>query len=168
MLSTKVWDDVEEARVGALWVIFQDTGINVQVSLLVLHPRCPYQVVLFPTPVPETAEEVIGQEAVDGVSDDVNVHRVIYLKPAEVEKMNMSSVQERLWYLTDVSHESCLLMFGKPGFVVDVRGDQCELLPFSQDAQQQDDGATATLPHTIVHHPAGEWQWFGGYGSMII
>lgn len=58
-------------------------------------------------------------------------------------------------------------MFGKPGFVVDVRGDQCELLPFSQDAQQQDDGATATLPHTIVHHPAGEWQWLQRHTTVI-
>lgn len=29
MLSTEIWDDVEEARVGALWVIFQDTGIDI-------------------------------------------------------------------------------------------------------------------------------------------
>lgn len=29
MLSTEIWDDVEEARVGTLRVIFQDTGIDV-------------------------------------------------------------------------------------------------------------------------------------------
>ena len=52
-----------------------------QVSLVVLHPRRADQVVLLAPPVPEAAEEVVGEEAVDGVSDDVDVHGLLHPKP---------------------------------------------------------------------------------------
>ena len=52
-----------------------------QVSFVVLHPRGADEVVLFPSPVPEAPEEVVWQEAVDGVPDDVDVDRLLYPEP---------------------------------------------------------------------------------------
>ena len=37
--------------------------------------------VLFASPVPKAAEEVVGQEPVYRVPDDVYVHRLLYPKP---------------------------------------------------------------------------------------
>lgn len=57
-----------------------------QVSLLILHPWCPNQVVLLPPPVPEAAEEVVGEEAADGVPDYVDVDGLLYPEPESAEK----------------------------------------------------------------------------------
>lgn len=54
-----------------------------QVSLLILHPRRPDQVALLPPPVPEAAEEVVGEEAADGVPDDVDVDGLLDPEPFE-------------------------------------------------------------------------------------
>lgn len=40
--------------------------------------------VLLPPPVPEAPEEVVGEEAADGVADDVDVDRLLYPEPARV------------------------------------------------------------------------------------
>lgn len=52
-----------------------------QVSLIILHARCSDQVVLLPPPVPEATEEIIGQKAVDGVSDYIDVDGLFYPEP---------------------------------------------------------------------------------------
>lgn len=54
-----------------------------QVSLVVFHPRCADQVILLAPPVSKPAEKVVGEEAVNGVSDDVNVHRLLHPEPEE-------------------------------------------------------------------------------------
>lgn len=41
--------------------------------------------ILFSSPVPETPEKVIGQKAADRISNDVDVHRLIYVKPISGE-----------------------------------------------------------------------------------
>lgn len=64
-----------------------------QVSLLVLHPRRPNQVVLLPPPVPEAPEEVVGEEAADGVPDDVDVDGLLYPEPAESSGKQRSELQ---------------------------------------------------------------------------
>lgn len=52
-----------------------------QVSLLILHPWRADKVVLLPPPVPEAAEEVVGEEAADGVPDDVDVDGLLDPEP---------------------------------------------------------------------------------------
>lgn len=37
--------------------------------------------VLLAPPVPKTPEEVVGEEAVNGISDDVDVDRLLYPEP---------------------------------------------------------------------------------------
>lgn len=37
--------------------------------------------ILFPPPVAEAPEEIIGQESIDGISDDVDVHGLIRSEP---------------------------------------------------------------------------------------
>lgn len=52
-----------------------------QVSFVVLHPWRADEVVLLAPPVAEAAEEVVWEESVDGVSNDVDVHRLFYPEP---------------------------------------------------------------------------------------
>lgn len=52
-----------------------------QVSFVIFHPRCADQVVLLASPVPEAAEEVVGEESIDGVANDVDVHGLLYPEP---------------------------------------------------------------------------------------
>lgn len=52
-----------------------------QVSLFILHLRGPDQVVLLTPPVTKPTKEVVREEAIDWISDDVDVHRLLYPKP---------------------------------------------------------------------------------------
>lgn len=52
-----------------------------KVSFVVFHPRRADEVVLLAPPVPEAAEEVVGEESIDGVPNDVDVHRLLYPEP---------------------------------------------------------------------------------------
>lgn len=54
-----------------------------QISLVVFHPRCADQVILLSPPVSKPAEKVVGEEAVNGVPDDVNVDRLLHPEPEE-------------------------------------------------------------------------------------
>lgn len=56
------------------------------------------------------------------------------------------------------AHGPYLLMFGQPGFVMDVGGDQIKILSFRQDPQQQHDSATPTLSDPVIDNLAWEWQ----------
>ena len=47
-------------------------------------------------------------------------------------------------------------MFGEARFIVDVWGDQVELVLLGQQSQQDDHRPAAALPHTVVNHLAGE------------
>lgn len=85
------------------------------------------------SPVPETTEKVIGEETVNGIPDDVYVDRLFYPKPGEIEKVNMSGVQKRLWDIANVCHQIHLLMLCESGFVMNVRGHQVKLVLFSQN-----------------------------------
>lgn len=70
------------------------------------------------------------------------------MKPPVITKINSSSIAGRL-----VTH---LLVFGEARLVVDVGRHQVELVLLSQQPQQDDHRAAAALPHTVVHHLAGE------------
>lgn len=103
-----------------------------QVSFVVLHPRRADEVVLLAPPVPEAAEEVVGEESIDGVPDDVDVNRLFYPEPGgdivdmrrwrkhhlpsaaadgqrgspgEVEEVHVPRVEEGLRNVADVFHE---------------------------------------------------------------
>ncbi len=45
-----------------------------------------------------------------------------------------------------------LFPFGESGLVVNIRGDEGELMSVRQHAQQQNYSATATLPHPVIHN----------------
>lgn len=61
-----------------------------QISLVVGHLGGADEVVLLAPPVAEATEEVVGQEAVDGVADDVDVDGFLDLKPDKGEVPNGS------------------------------------------------------------------------------
>lgn len=78
---------------GAIWLswfqleackyeVIVETKRPHQVSLLILHPRRPDQVVLLSPPVSEAAEEVVGEEAADGVPDYVDVDGLLDTEPS--------------------------------------------------------------------------------------
>lgn len=91
--------------------------------------------VLLTSPVPKATEEVVGKESVDGVPDYVDIDRLLYPKPGKVKEVNMSCIEEWLRDITDVLHEIHLFMFSEPCFIVDVGGDQVELVFLSQKPQ---------------------------------
>lgn len=66
-----------------------------QVSLLILHPRRPDQMALLPPPVPEAAEEVVGEEAADGVSDDVDVDGLLDPEPFQSRQKKQKQKQKK-------------------------------------------------------------------------
>ena len=63
-----------------------------QVSLIILHPRRADQVVLLAPPVTKASEEIIGEEAVDWVSDDVDVHWLFYSKSGTHGQTDMFTI----------------------------------------------------------------------------
>lgn len=88
--------------------------------------------VLLAPPVTEATEEVVGEEPVDGIPDYVDIDRLLYPEPGEVEEVNMPRVEEWLRDIGDVLHEIHLLMFREACFIMDVGGDQVELVFLSQ------------------------------------
>lgn len=64
-----------------------------QVALLLPHARRADHVILFPSPVSKSTEEVVRQKPVDGVSDDVDVDRLVSSKPNK--HMNTEPVTTR-------------------------------------------------------------------------
>lgn len=61
-----------------------------QVALLLPHAGRADHVILLPSPVSKSTEEVVRQKPVDGVSDNVDVDRLVSSKPNK--HMNMESV----------------------------------------------------------------------------
>lgn len=49
-------------------------------------------------------------------------------------------------------------MFCEARFIVDVGGDQVELVLLCQQPQQDDHRPAAALPHAVINHLAGEGQ----------
>lgn len=88
--------------------------------------------VLLAPPVTKATEEIVGEEAIDGVPDYIDIHRLIYPEPCKVEEVNMSGIEEWLGDTTDVLHEVHLFMLSKACFIVDVRGDQVKLVFLSE------------------------------------
>lgn len=64
-----------------------------QVALLLPHAGRADHVILLPSPVSESPEEVVRQKPVDGVSDDVDVDRLVSSKPNK--HTNMEPVTAR-------------------------------------------------------------------------
>ncbi len=88
-----------------------------QVSLVVCHPRGPDDVILFPPPVAEAPEEIIGQESVDGISDDVDVHGLIRSEPDDSPERTHVTIYHVIpsqSFMAEMKHTAGLVCFHSP------------------------------------------------------